>query len=133
MQGIGQPHACWKSTYPKTLQCRRFIAQCSPGRPERASLTKRLLPFPAAKSSSRKQVAIGELVSGMEGLLTRAFRDRIELKCQFPSALPLVLVDANQLELALLNVALERARTAMPDGGQLIISAGRDPLVPDTR
>jgi signal transduction histidine kinase len=46
----------------------------------------------------------------------------IELECQFPSALPPAFVDANQIELALLNVALN-ARDAMPGGGRLMISA----------
>ena len=70
---------------------------------------------------------IGELVSGMAELLTRALGFGIELACQIPSALPPVLVDANQLELALLSVALN-ARDAMPGGGRLLISASEETL-----
>jgi CheY-like chemotaxis protein len=46
----------------------------------------------------------------------------VQLRTAFQSGLPAALVDANQLELALLNVALN-ARDAMPSGGTLTISA----------
>jgi len=61
-------------------------------------------------------------VSGMKELLERALGHGVELRTQFQGALPAALVDANQLELALLNVALN-ARDAMPNGGALTISA----------
>ena len=64
-----------------------------------------------------------QLVDGMRELLERALGPGIELQTQFQAALPAALVDANQLELALLNVALN-ARDAMPTGGTLTISAG---------
>jgi hypothetical protein len=49
----------------------------------------------------------------------------IELTCQFPRALPKVLAESNQLELALLTVALD-TRDAMPEGGKLAISASAE-------
>src|SRR5450631_2802274 len=58
----------------------------------------------------------------MRELLERALGPGIELQTQFQDALPAALVDANQLELALLNVALN-ARDAMPTGGTLMIAA----------
>src|SRR5450631_768638 len=58
----------------------------------------------------------------MRELLERALGPGIELQTQFQDALPAALVDANQLELALLNVALN-ARDAMPAGGTLTIAA----------
>ena len=60
-----------------------------------------------------------QLVGGMEELLKRALGPRHRsAACDFRTRLPPVLVDANQLELALLNVALN-ARDAMPGGGTL--------------
>ena len=58
----------------------------------------------------------------MVDLLKRALGHGIELQLSFPSAMPPVLADANQLELALLNLALN-ARDAMPDGRQLTVGA----------
>jgi signal transduction histidine kinase len=87
-----------------------------------ASLARRLLAFSRRQELKPESVDVGELVSGMEDLFTRALGFGIELECQFPSTLPPVLVDANQLELALLHVALN-ARDAMPGGGRLVISA----------
>ncbi len=60
-------------------------------------------------------MAFDELLKGMEDLLKRALGHGIELDGELPAGLPPVLVDANQLELALLNVALN-ARDAMPTG-----------------
>jgi CheY-like chemotaxis protein len=64
------------------------------------------------------------LVSGMTELLERALGHGVELRTEFEGTLPAALVDANQLELALLNVALN-ARDAMPNGGTLTISANK--------
>lgn len=57
----------------------------------------------------------------MEELLKRTLGPRIVIDIKLPSRLPPVLVDANQLELALLNIAVN-ARDAMPQGGTLSIS-----------
>ena len=85
-------------------------------------MTKRLLAFSRRQELKPASVYIGELVRGMEELLTQALGIGVELDCQIPSTLPPAMVDANQLELALLNLALN-ARDAMPGGGKLTISA----------
>jgi CheY-like chemotaxis protein len=69
-------------------------------------------------------VDVQHLVCGMRELLERALGHGVELRTQFQGTLPAALVDANQLELALLNVALN-ARDAMPNGGTLTISANQ--------
>src|SRR5258708_31167829 len=66
----------------------------------------------------------------MEELLQRAVGHGIVFSGEFPDDLPPVLVDANQLELALLNVALN-ARDAMADGGSVKITACAE-RVPDS-
>ena len=85
-------------------------------------LAARLLAYSRRQELNPESVDIDKLVSNIEALLHGALQPGIELECRFPSALPLALVDANQLELALVNLALN-ARDAMPGGGRLTISA----------
>jgi CheY-like chemotaxis protein len=63
-----------------------------------------------------------QLLAGMEELLKRAVGHGIQCQSDFPRDLPPALADANQLELALLNLALN-ARDAMPGGGVFKVSA----------
>ena len=107
---------------PDDTQCHRLLRIAFEGGQRGASLTKRLLAFSRRQELKPTSVDIGELVGGMQELLTQALGIGVELDCQIPSPLPPVLVDANQLELALLNLALN-ARDAMPAGGKLTITA----------
>lgn len=85
-----------------------------------ASLTQRLLAFARRQPLDPKPVDVSKLVSGMSDLLTRTLGERIEVQTVFGAGLWRVEVDPNQLESALLNLALN-ARDAMPEGGQLTI------------
>jgi signal transduction histidine kinase len=107
---------------PEDPQCRRLLHIAFEGGQRGASLTKRLLAFSRRQELKPTSVDVGELVSGMQGLLTGALGIGVELSCEIPSTLPPVTVDPNQLELALLNLTLN-ARDAMPGGGTLTISA----------
>lgn len=86
-----------------------------------ASLTQRLLAFARRQDLQVNPVDIRNLVSGMEDLLTRSVGPEIVLEISLPADLPLVLADANQVELALLNLAVN-SRDAMPNGGKLSIA-----------
>ena len=107
---------------PDDPQCRRLLQNAVQGAQRGAALTQRLLAFSRRQELKPEAVDLAALVSGMEELLKRALGLAIELKCTFSDALVPVLVDANQLELALLNLALN-ARDAMPNGGKLTITA----------
>ncbi len=107
---------------PDEPLCRRLLHNAVQGGQRGASLAKRLLAFSRRQELKPESVDVGELVFDMEELLTRALGIGIALEYEFPSTLPPVLVDANQLELVLLNVALN-ARDAMPGGGRFMISA----------
>jgi len=87
-----------------------------------AALTQRMLAFARRQELRRSAVDIPMLVNGISELLQRTLGPQIRLEFLFPAALPKVHTDANQLESALLNLALN-ARDAMPSGGPLIISA----------
>ena len=107
---------------PEDPQCLRLLKNATQGAQRGAALTQRLLAFSRRQELKPESVSFAELVNGMGELLKRALGLGIEFRSQFPDDLPPVLVDANQLELALLNVALN-ARDAMPSGGCLTISA----------
>jgi CheY-like chemotaxis protein/anti-sigma regulatory factor (Ser/Thr protein kinase) len=85
-------------------------------------LTQRLLAFARRQELKPEAIRIAELVSGIETLLERALGGGVWLETEIDRDLPAVLVDHNQLELALLNLAVN-GRDAMPDGGCLRISA----------
>jgi signal transduction histidine kinase len=87
-----------------------------------AALTQRLLAFARRQELQPAIVDVGELLSGMQDLLARALGPEIRLQNNLPEKLPAVLIDANQLELAILNLAVN-AKDAMPDGGMLLFSA----------
>jgi signal transduction histidine kinase len=67
-------------------------------------------------------VDITDLVRGMTDLLQSSLGPSVQIETRFPLGLPKITADANQLELALLNLAMN-ARDAMPNGGSIVISA----------
>jgi CheY-like chemotaxis protein len=68
-------------------------------------------------------VDLRALIQGMVDLLERSLGPRVLLRLHLPEALPPARVDANQLELAVLNLAIN-ARDAMPEGGSIHIKVG---------
>jgi signal transduction histidine kinase/CheY-like chemotaxis protein len=88
---------------------------------ERAkTLVQRLLAFARRQPLQPRPVDLTELVQGMSTLLASTLGPRTRLKIDMPSRLPRAIGDPNQLEMALLNLALN-ARDAMPDGGTFTI------------
>ena len=87
-----------------------------------ATLTQRLLAFARRQALKPRPVDVGALIEGMSDMLGRSIGPTILVTLELPRRLPPVLVDPNQLELALLNLAIN-ARDAMPGGGRLTITA----------
>ena len=88
---------------------------------ERAAvLTQRLLAFSRRQSLDAKPVEINGLVQAMDGLIAQAINEGISLHFGLGEDLPNAVVDAHQLESAILNLAIN-ARDAMPSGGDLTI------------
>nr|WP_245653528.1 PAS domain-containing protein [Sphingomonas pituitosa] len=86
---------------------------------ERAStLVQRLLAFARRQPLQPAPVDMVALVDGMVPLLASTLGPKIALSVTKPEMLPPARADANQLEMALLNLAVN-ARDAMPEGGAL--------------
>ena len=85
-----------------------------------AALTHRLLAFGRRQSLDTRPNDVNRIVTSMEDLLQRTMGERIELVCKLSGDLWTAMTDANQLESALLNLAIN-ARDAMPEGGHLTI------------
>jgi signal transduction histidine kinase/ActR/RegA family two-component response regulator len=86
-----------------------------------AALTRRLLAFARAEPLLPVAVAPTALVEGMLDLVDRSIGERITVRTRFPDQPWNVSVDTNQLENAILNLAVN-ARDAMEGEGQLAIS-----------
>lgn len=99
----------------------RLVEGAVQGAQRGAALTQRLLAFARRQELQVVPTDLGALVRGMGNLLERSVGAQIEVQLSIPADLPLALVDANQIELALLNLAVN-ARDAMPDGGVLSIA-----------
>lgn len=93
---------------------------------ERArNLVGRLLSFARRQTLKPQVVSLALLVDDMHELMARSLGPTISVQVRIDAALPRVLVDPHQLELALLNLVVN-ARDAMTEGGRLSIVAGLD-------
>ena len=105
-----------------------LLENAAQGAQRGAVLTKRMLAFARNYELNKEVIRIPELVRGMTELLQRSIGPSYNLETRFPISLKPVEVDANQLELALLNLTLN-ARDAMPDGGEIILAAREESVV----
>jgi PAS domain S-box-containing protein len=87
-----------------------------------AALTHRLLAFARRQPLDPRAVDANRLIASMEDLLRRTLGPAIETELVMDAALWRTLCDPNQLESALLNLAIN-SRDAMPDGGRLVIQS----------
>jgi signal transduction histidine kinase len=93
-----------------------------------AKLASQLLAFSRSQRMSVGPVDLQQLFNGISGLITQSVGPAVQLSMQLDPEARMVMSDANQLELALLNLALN-GRDAMPDGGKLIVAARRATVV----
>jgi len=106
---------------PKTLA---LLDNAMQGAQRGATLTKRMLAFARRQELHLEPVDVPALVRGMADLLERSLGSTVVVETLFPLSLAKVQTDPNQLELALLNLAVN-ARDAMPNGGIISIAARR--------
>ena len=114
---------------PRSLSLLENAAQ---GAQRGKTLTNRMLAFARNQDLRREVVDIPELVQGMTELMQRSLGSTFRIETRFPLGLGRVASDANQLEMALLNLAVN-ARDAMEDGGDIIISARQESVAAEDR
>ncbi len=100
---------------------------------ERAKvLVQRLLAFARRQPLQPGPVNVAALIAGMADLVNSTSGPQIRLEIDTPEGLPPAQADANQLEMAVLNLTVN-ARDAMPEGGELTISAAVENIAQGVR
>jgi PAS domain S-box-containing protein len=110
-------------------QIRRFAENARRAAERGARLTQQLLAFSRRQRLTPEAVDLPRLVTEVSDLLTRAIGATVTLETRFAAGLPPAFVDVTQMELVLLNLAIN-ARDAMENGGVLTISGAGLPSVP---
>ena len=100
----------------------RLIDNATRGAQRGSALTQRMLAFARRQELKSEAIDIPDLVRGMTELLERSLGPAVGIETRFPLSLPPVKADANQLEMCVLNLAVN-ARDAMPEGGSVVLAA----------
>ncbi|MFC5067265.1 GAF domain-containing protein [Flaviflagellibacter deserti] len=105
---------------PEDPRLARYLGAARDGAQRAATLTQRLLAFSRQQPLAPENVNANKLVAGMSDLLRHSLGASIKLETVLAAGLWPTHVDPNQLESAILNLAVN-ARDAMPGGGKLTI------------
>ncbi|UPK39592.1 response regulator [Bradyrhizobium sp. 186] len=95
-----------------------------------ASLTRQLLAFSRRQKLRPEPVDVALQIGGMRELLDRSLRGDVHVEFDFPDSLWPVEVDPGELELVILNLAVN-ARDAMPNGGTIVVRGENLPNLND--
>ncbi len=99
----------------------RLVERIDQGADRAAGLTSRLLAFSRRRPVAQQLVDANSVVAGMADILRYTLGPAIEVETALAPGLWPVLADPNQLENAVLNLAVN-ARDAMPDGGRIAVT-----------
>jgi len=108
---------------PDERRWQRSVANALTGTERAAALTQRLLAFSRRQPLDARAVDVNRLIEDMIELLHRTLGETIEIGTRLAADIPNAHVDENQLENAILNLAIN-ARDAMTEGGELDIETG---------
>jgi PAS domain S-box-containing protein len=117
---VGNLEILQRNLPPETARLRRAAENAMTGARRAATLTQRLLAFSRRQPLDPRPLSPNKLVSDMSELLHRTLGETVAVETVLAAGLWLVDADANQLESAVLNLAVN-ARDAMPGGGKLTI------------
>lgn len=95
-----------------------------------AELVSRLLAFARKQKLAPAPIDLARLVNAVNDLLSHTLGGLVELVWEVPADIGSPYADEAQLELALVNLAIN-ARDAMPEGGEIRIAAREEPLAPE--
>jgi PAS domain S-box-containing protein len=112
---------------PPAQPSQRIIAAALRGASRAAILTHRLLAFSRLQPLRPETLSVNKLVAGMSDLMRRTLGEAVFIETVLAGGLWTTLADSNQLENALINLAIN-ARDAMPDGGKLTIETANTHL-----
>jgi PAS domain S-box-containing protein len=98
----------------------RYIDAAQAAAKRAAALTQRLLAFSRRQTLDPRPVNANRLIGDMEELIRRTVGPAVSVEVVGAASLWVTLVDPNQLENTLLNLAIN-ARDAMPDGGRMTV------------
>ena len=107
----------------RTADVEKYLSAGQGAARRAAALTHRLLAFSRRQTLSPKPVVVNRLMSELVELVQRTVGPSIAVETAAAVGLWPTLVDANQLENAILNLCIN-ARDAMPDGGKITIETG---------
>jgi PAS domain S-box-containing protein len=117
---VGNIETLQRKLPPNLERLRRAADHAMAGAQRATNLTQHLLAFSRKQPLNPRPVAVNRLVASTSEMLQRTLGEQIEIETSLSSDLRHVEIDGNQLEIALLNLAVN-ARDAMPDGGRLSI------------
>jgi PAS domain S-box-containing protein len=117
---IGNLDTLQRSLPEESSRLRRAAAQAMNGARRAASLTQRLLAFSRRQPLDPKPLSANALVTSLSELIHRTLGETVAVETVLAAGLWQVEADANELDAAILNLAVN-ARDAMPDGGRLTI------------
>ena len=116
-----------KENHPDDPLTENFVEPAMQAANRGADLIRRLLGFARRQPLEPRPVEVNELILGMSKLIRRSLPSTIGVSTASREPCLVALVDAHQLENALLNLALN-ARDAMPNGGELRIESSLEQL-----
>ncbi|MDF0663651.1 MULTISPECIES: ATP-binding protein [unclassified Rhizobium] len=117
---VGNLDTLTRNLPPEAGRLRRAASQATNGARRAAALTQRLLAFARRQPLDPKPIDTNSLIRGMSELLHRTLGEIYHIEVVLAAGLWKAEADPNELESALLNLAIN-ARDAMPDGGKLTI------------
>nr|GAJ32003.1 wide host range virA protein [Bradyrhizobium sp. DOA9] len=100
----------------------RALGHAKRGAQRAAALTSRLLAFSRRQALDPKPINVNNFLNGVQDFLQRTLGERVEVETVGSAGLWQIEADANHLESAIINLAIN-ARDAMPDGGKLTVEA----------
>jgi PAS domain S-box-containing protein len=102
----------------------RYLERARSAAERGAKLTGQLLAFARKSRLDPKAVDVSACITGFIDVLESSLGPNVELHLSMRRGLPKAVLDAEQFEMAILNIALN-ARDAMPSGGVITLSTGK--------